>query len=113
MSQLHLQRSSYESAEPGQRSDWQAEPDAGPRPAGPTREAGSTARPAGQCSGPAESPSPAAPPRGRLDKRLWWEKFPERLAYEHAAQTSAGIAFKRDEEAFKAGVLRLALELVV
>lgn len=41
----------------------------------------------------------------------WWERYPERLTHELDALRLAGIAQKRDEDAFARGILRLHLEV--
>lgn len=41
----------------------------------------------------------------------WWERFPDRLQFELEGLNSAGIRYRRDEEAFSRGVLCLHLEM--
>ena len=45
--------------------------------------------------------------------RQWWERWPEVLQRETAALDAAGIVWKRDEDAFLLGILRLNLSLPV
>ena len=40
----------------------------------------------------------------------WWDRYPERLEREYHDLREHDIGFKRDEEAFSVGVLRLELE---
>lgn len=46
-----------------------------------------------------------------MNNSPWWERYPERLAYELAALRQAGIAHQRDEDAFARAVMRLHLEV--
>ncbi len=41
----------------------------------------------------------------------WWDKWPERLEYETRSLEALGIASERDEESYRAGVLKLRLEV--
>lgn len=43
----------------------------------------------------------------------WWERFPERLAFELESLEQAGIAHERDDEAWDRGIYRLRLEMDV
>ena len=41
----------------------------------------------------------------------WWTKWPERLKYETQALDESGVTWVRDENAYRAGVLKLHLEV--